>query len=70
MSQAEDRCHRIGQTDSVLVQHLVIDGSIDARMTEVLVEKQRVLDAALDDDVSQAITIEEIASSLGVEAVE
>jgi len=70
VSQAEDRCHRIGQTDSVLVQHLVIDGSIDARMTEVLVEKQRVLDAALDDDVSQAITIEEIATSLGVEAVE
>jgi len=49
MSQAEDRCHRIGQRDAVLVQHLVLDGSIDRRMTEVLVEKQEVLDAALDD---------------------
>ena len=49
VSQAEDRCHRIGQQDSVLVQHLVVDGSLDARMAEVLVQKQKVLDRALDD---------------------
>ena len=48
LSQAEDRCHRIGQTNSVLVQHLVIDGSIDATMAKTLVEKQSVLDRALD----------------------
>jgi SWI/SNF-related matrix-associated actin-dependent regulator 1 of chromatin subfamily A len=40
VSQAEDRCHRIGQTDSVLVQHLVFDDSIDARMAEIIVQKQ------------------------------
>jgi hypothetical protein len=51
LSQAEDRCHRIGQRDSVLVQHLVVDGSIDARMVELVVEKQAVLDAGLDDEV-------------------
>ena len=48
MSQAEDRCHRIGQLDSVLVQHLVIDGSLDARIAQTLVSKQNVLDRALD----------------------
>ena len=48
VSQAEDRCHRIGQTDSVHVQHLVLDGSLDARMAEVIVEKQAIADAALD----------------------
>lgn len=48
VSQAEDRCHRIGQTDSVLVQHVVADGSIDARMAQILVDKQAVIDAALD----------------------
>lgn len=48
MSQAEDRCHRIGQKDFVLVQHLVLSGSIDARMAKILVAKQEVLDAALD----------------------
>ena len=48
MSQAEDRCHRIGQHNSVLVQHLVVDESIDAVMAHRLVEKQYVLDQALD----------------------
>jgi SWI/SNF-related matrix-associated actin-dependent regulator 1 of chromatin subfamily A len=48
MSQAEDRCHRIGQHDSVLVQHLVLEDSLDARMANTLVEKQAVLDRALD----------------------
>lgn len=48
LSQAEDRCHRIGQNESVLVQHLVLEGSIDAIMAHTLVAKQRVLDEALD----------------------
>jgi SWI/SNF-related matrix-associated actin-dependent regulator 1 of chromatin subfamily A len=48
MSQAEDRCHRIGQHDSVLVQHLVLEGSLSARMAKVLLEKQEVIDRALD----------------------
>jgi len=46
--QAEDRVHRIGQKDSVMVQHLVWEGSLDARMTELLVRKMEVADAALD----------------------
>ena len=51
LSQSEDRCHRIGQNDSVLVQHLVVDESIDARQVELVVEKQGVLDASLDSDL-------------------
>lgn len=51
ITQAEDRCHRIGQTESVLVQHLVLDGSLDAKMAKTLVEKQEVIDAALDDEI-------------------
>ena len=49
ITQAEDRCHRIGQTDSVLIEHLVLDGSLDVSMAETLVDKQAVIDAALDD---------------------
>jgi len=49
MTQAEDRCHRIGQTDSVTVQHLVVNGSLDARMAEILVWKQEIIEAALDN---------------------
>lgn len=48
MSQAEDRCHRIGQTQSVLVQHLVLEGSLDATMARTLIAKQEVIDKALD----------------------
>lgn len=50
VSQAEDRCHRIGQHDQVLVQHLVLNGSLDARMATILVEKQEIADKALDKD--------------------
>jgi SWI/SNF-related matrix-associated actin-dependent regulator 1 of chromatin subfamily A len=50
ISQAEDRCHRIGQLNSVLVQHLVFDNSIDARMAHMIVDKQAVIDAALDHE--------------------
>lgn len=53
MTQAEDRCHRIGQANSVLVQHLVLDGSIDAAMAQTLVEKQEIIDKALDDDIPE-----------------
>ena len=48
LAQAEDRCHRIGQVDSVLVQHLVLDGSMDARMAQIIVEKMDVIAAAVD----------------------
>lgn len=48
LSQGEDRCHRIGQRGSVLVQHLVFDGSLDARMAKMIIDKQEIADAALD----------------------
>ena len=49
ISQAEDRAHRIGQENSVLVQHLVFDGSLDVSMAKTLISKQQVIDSALDD---------------------
>lgn len=48
VTQAEDRCHRIGQRDSVFIEHIVLDGSLDARIAKMLVEKQRIIDLALD----------------------
>jgi SWI/SNF-related matrix-associated actin-dependent regulator 1 of chromatin subfamily A len=50
LKQAEDRCHRIGQTESVLVQHLVLEGSIDAKMAKLITEKQNISDMALDSE--------------------
>ena len=54
MSQAEDRTHRIGQAQSVLVQHLVLEGSMDQQMAKALVRKQEIADAALDDPLAKA----------------
>ena len=55
MSQAEDRAHRIGQKDNVLVWHAVVDGTIEARMIKVLVGKQEVIDAAMDSAFTSAV---------------
>jgi SWI/SNF-related matrix-associated actin-dependent regulator 1 of chromatin subfamily A len=46
--QAEDRAHRIGQKESVLVQHLVLEGSIDSNMARSIVAKMGIIDQALD----------------------
>lgn len=48
ITQAEDRCHRIGQHDNVLVEHLVLEGSLDCRIAQRIVEKQLVIDAAMN----------------------
>jgi SWI/SNF-related matrix-associated actin-dependent regulator 1 of chromatin subfamily A len=58
VSQAEDRCHRIGQRDNVLVQHLVVDGSMDVMFAEMLIEKQRVIDQALDIQHSETAAVQ------------
>lgn len=48
VTQAEDRAHRIGQTDNVLVEHIIVTGTIDARMAKNCIEKQTIIDKALD----------------------
>jgi SNF2 family DNA or RNA helicase len=48
LTQLEDRLHRYGQHDNVLVQHLVYNNSIDARMAKVLVKKQKIIETAID----------------------
>lgn len=48
ITQSEDRCHRIGQTDTVFVRHIVLEDSLDERMAQIIVEKQEVIDKALD----------------------
>jgi len=58
LSQAEDRCHRIGQSQSVLVQHLVMEGSIDANMAYTVIAKQNVIDQALDKETDEEARIQ------------
>lgn len=46
--QFEDRAHRIGQRDSVLVQYLALDGTLDQRMARAFVDKQTLIDRTID----------------------
>ncbi len=55
IEQAEDRAWRHGQKNAVLVQHLVVDGSIEARMAEALLAKMLVIAASLDSSVDDVI---------------
>jgi SWI/SNF-related matrix-associated actin-dependent regulator 1 of chromatin subfamily A len=48
MTQAEDRAHRIGQKGSVLVTHLVLEGSLDARIAKIAVLKGGNIDAIME----------------------
>jgi len=55
ISQAEDRAHRKGQKDNVLVQHLVLEGSLDAVMAKRIIEKQKVITKALDAPIEEEV---------------
>lgn len=48
ITQAEDRCHRIGQDKSLLVQHLVASNSMDSNMAKRIVTKQKSIQKALN----------------------
>jgi SWI/SNF-related matrix-associated actin-dependent regulator 1 of chromatin subfamily A len=48
LSQAEDRLCRIGQKKMVHVIHLVLGNTLDSNMTKRVVEKQAIIDKALD----------------------
>lgn len=52
LQQAEDRIYRIGQRLRVLIQYLVLAGSLDATMIKRTVAKQEVIDRALNPAVA------------------
>lgn len=55
--QAEDRLHRIGQTDNVTAHYLVGRGTIDEDIIELVEAKRQVVDAATDGGGSPGSSI-------------
>jgi hypothetical protein len=41
-------CHRIGQKDVVNIQHLVLKDSLDVKMAQTIIAKQKIIEATLD----------------------
>jgi SWI/SNF-related matrix-associated actin-dependent regulator 1 of chromatin subfamily A len=60
ITQAEDRLHRRGQEKNVTVIHYVVDGSIDSMMAKYVVEKQDIIDKALDKEAETKAAKKEI----------
>lgn len=48
--QAEDRCHRIGQTDAVTAWYLLAQNTIDDEIAALIEKKRAVVDAATEGD--------------------
>jgi len=49
MDQAEDRCHRIGQTRKVIVTYMDARATVDEHISRVSMSKQIVIDKIVDD---------------------
>ena len=48
ITQAEDRLHRIGQENKILVQHLTIQNSLDSYMAKKIVAKQKQINKTIN----------------------
>lgn len=48
--QAEDRIHRIGQKRGVLIEYLVAEDTIDARMMHLIQQKEVLAESTLDNE--------------------
>lgn len=55
-TQAEDRLHRIGQQDAVLVYYLVAMGTIEEQLCKIIQRKQAIVGAVLDGSTTQGET--------------
>ena len=57
VTQAEDRVHRIGQTGQVMSYTMIVDGTIDDHMCELLNTKDKIVREIMDGETTEQISI-------------
>ena len=57
-NQAEDRCHRIGQTGSVTAWYLAAENTVDETILQLLEKKRIVVDALTDGTAGMTFPVE------------
>lgn len=50
--QAEDRCHRIGTSDTVFIHNLITADTVDERVAEIVKNKEAISDYLIDGEVT------------------
>ena len=63
-AQAEDRCYRMGQENSVTVEYFVGDGTLDGYIAELLEAKMKLITAVEADEVPDQSFLSEIQDGL------
>jgi SWI/SNF-related matrix-associated actin-dependent regulator 1 of chromatin subfamily A len=69
-TQAEDRLHRIGQTNAVNIVRMVSDHDLDRHVTDLLIEKSAVIAQAVDGVATDIELSKAPAPSPAIEIVE
>lgn len=57
LDQCADRCHRIGQKDTVNVYYLLAEDTIEDRIAKIIDRKRKITDALLDGKESERDTL-------------
>ena len=56
LEQGEDRIHRIGQEDHALIHYLIVEGSLESRLIEIIMTKQEMINEALNRKRKEDVT--------------
>ena len=57
LNQCSDRCHRIGQKDTVNVYYLMVQNTIEEKIARLLDSKKMTLDSVLDGKVTEQTSL-------------